>query len=122
MAKNGTKPAGNAESIESIEATPESLAEPAPIDDRPVWRTVALARRHATVAFSLGCISYQGGEIEEDPSRVEVLRTVEGFEMIDLRGTEQLEELRADLAAEVASLVARAERIGYALVRQGARK
>lgn len=91
----------------------EESAEQAP------WRTVALCRRVQTIAYPTGIQRYVGGELEEMPARVEVLRPCEHWSFVDVDGPEQLEDLRASLAAEVEDLRARAANLGYELVASG---
>jgi hypothetical protein len=108
--------------IEDVAAKAEAMADSVAVAPRELWRTIALATRPCTVAFSLGCVSYLGGEIEEDPARVAVLRTLEGFEFIELEHPSDLDRVRASLTKEVDDLTRRAQAIGYKLVRQGVRK
>lgn len=107
-------PAPEATGVDAAPApAPESA--PAPV----VWRTVALCQRSQTVAFPQGVQRYLGGEIEDQPARVEVLRACEHWSLIDIESPEQLDDLRASLASEVEDLRARAARIGYDLVQSG---
>lgn len=137
MAKNKNKPADTAEpeSIENAETVeaPEEAApdapsdapsaapktEPAPVDDRPVWRTFALCLRPQTVAFAFGSVRYYGGELEEDQPRVAVLRSCEGWRLFDVRDEQDADALRAAIARKVEALRVEAEAFGWKLVRAG---
>ncbi len=102
------------------EPAPEAAGvDPAPAPAPAVWRTVALCQRVQTIAYPSGVQRYLGGEIEDQPARVEVLRACDHWSLIDLESPEQLDELRASLASEVEDLRARAARIGYDLVQSG---
>lgn len=109
------EPEAPAPEAAGVDAAPESA--PAPV----VWRTVALCQRVQTIAYPSGVQRYLGGEIEDQPTRVEVLRACEHWSLIDLENPEQLDDLRASLASEVEDLRARAARIGYDLVQSGAK-
>jgi hypothetical protein len=101
-----------------IEEQQPPAAEETPTPPEPaVWKSVAFARTACTIAYSFGLVRYVGGDVEEEPSRVEVLRACSGFDVVDVSSPEHLAQMRADLAAEVDDLRARAERIGYTLVR-----
>ena len=87
----------------------------------PVWRTFALCQRGQTVAFQFGTVVYVGGELEEDPQRVETLRSCDGFELVEVYSEEHADSLRADLARIYDELSRAASRIGYKLARHGDR-
>lgn len=85
------------------------------------WRTFALCLRAQTVAFRFGTVVYVGGELEEDPQRVETLRSCDGFRMVDVLSEKHAEELRSDLAKAREDLSEAAASLGYKLVRHGDR-
>lgn len=98
----------------SVEAPPPPAPEPA-----PPWRTVAFARAACSIAYPWGVVAYLGGDLEDEPSRVEVLRSVGGWDLVDIESPEHLEQLCAERAQELESLAQRAAALGYRLLRSG---
>jgi hypothetical protein len=114
------KDAASAASEAADEQAPsDTVAAATPATAAPPWRTVALCQRSQAVAFADGMYRYLGGEIEDQPSRVDALRPCDGWQFVELEGPEQLSDLRDSLEREVAELSKRAAAIGYDLVRNG---
>lgn len=102
--------------VPPIPPTPEAEAEQSA---HKVWRRVAFARRSAKVFTRGGLQHVLGGEILDDPSLVATLGGDEAFQFFELRHRDELEELRADYAGQVAELRERAAKLGLVVYRHG---
>lgn len=111
---------GDEQASSDAAATADSNSVSVAVEVEP-WRTFALCLRAQTVAFRFGTVVYIGGELEEDPQRVETLRSCDGFRMVDVLSEKHAEELRSELAKARKALSEAATSLGYKLVRHGDR-